>query len=123
MLNRCIVGFIVTVALLSNAATAQDWPQWRGIDRDGIIAEPITPAADGPKLSWSAKIGSGYSGPTVADGKVYVMDRLTEPKQVERVLCFDQATGDNIWTKHLGRCLQGHRLSSRTACFGFDPGR
>ena len=98
MLNRCIVGFIVTVALLSNAAIAQDWPQWRGIDRDGIIAEPITPAADGPKLSWSAKIGSGYSGPTVADGKVYVMDRLTEPKQVERVLCFDQATGDSIWT-------------------------
>ena len=76
---------------------SEDWPQWRGIERDGIIAKPIAPS-DEPKLNWTAEISGGYSGPTVANGKVYVMDRVTEPNQIERVHCFDQATGENVWT-------------------------
>jgi outer membrane protein assembly factor BamB len=48
-------------------------------------------------LEWSVEIGPGYSGPTVADDRVYVTDRLTEPEQVERVLCFDAKTGHELW--------------------------
>ena len=106
MISRCIYTTIFFVVFTGNAFS-QDWPQWRGIDRDGIIAEPINPAADGPKLNWSADIGAGYSGPTVANGKVYVMDRLTEPNQVERVHCFDQATGEKIWTHTYDAVYQG----------------
>src|SRR5690606_30356409 len=47
--------------------------------------------------AWKVKIGAGYSGPTVADGRVFVTDRQTEPKQTERVLCFDSKTGAEIW--------------------------
>ena len=43
-------------------------------------------------------LGSGYSGPSVANGRVYVTDRLTKPKQVERVHCFDWETGESIWS-------------------------
>ena len=43
-------------------------------------------------------IGSGYSGPSVADGRVYVTDRLAKPKQVERVHCFAWETGELIWS-------------------------
>ena len=55
-------------------------------------------AADQITLRWRVPIGSGYSGPTVADGRVYVTDRQTDPKPVERVLCFDAKTGRNLWT-------------------------
>ena len=46
---------------------------------------------------WTAEIGSGYSGPTVAQGRVYLMDRLTRPGSTERVLCFDEQTGNELW--------------------------
>ena len=49
-------------------------------------------------LRWRVPIGSGYSGPSVADGRVYVTDRLTKPKQVERVHCFDWETGESLWS-------------------------
>ena len=50
------------------------------------------------KLDWHVDIGSGYSGPTIADGRVFVTDRLVEPTQVERVHCFDWKTGHELWT-------------------------
>lgn len=80
---------------------AQDWPDWRGENRDGVwnetgIVEKFD--SDALKHKWSVEIGSGYSGPTVANGKVYVTDRIEEPKKIERVLCFDEQTGKRIWT-------------------------
>ena len=40
-------------------------------------------------------MGSGYSGPTVAEGRVYVTDQVRE--NVERVLCFDAGSGEPLW--------------------------
>jgi len=80
---------------------AEDWPQWRGPGRDGVWSETgIIEKFDGPhlELRWSVPISSGYSGPTVADGRVYVTDRQTQPTQVERVLCFDWKTGKELWS-------------------------
>lgn len=92
---------IVVILVLTKATLADDWPQWRGPRRDGVWRETgiVTKFAK-PKLDikWRAEIGSGYSGPTVANGRVYVTDRLTKPKQVERVHCFDAKTGANVWT-------------------------
>ena len=106
MLNRYFLASVAAVFLLANDALAQDWPQWRGIDRDGVIEKPITPT-DKPTLDWTAKIAGGYSGPTVSGGKVYVMDRVTEPNQIERVHCFDQATGENVWTHQYNAIYRG----------------
>jgi outer membrane protein assembly factor BamB len=88
--------------LLSGAATrADDWPQWRGPGRDGVWRETgiVTtfPAAE-LKPRWTAKIGPGYSGPTVAGERVFLTDRVIAPDQQERVLCFDRATGRPLWT-------------------------
>ena len=108
MLNRFIPLIAVLVLCLSSAITfAQDWPQWRGIERDGIIATPIVPSEDAPTLTWTQEIAGGYSGPTVADGKVYVMDRVAEPEQIERVHCFDLSTGENVWTHRYDATYQG----------------
>ncbi|HEY2827540.1 MAG TPA: PQQ-binding-like beta-propeller repeat protein [Pirellulales bacterium] len=82
-------------------AVADDWPQWRGPHRDGIWREnDVVEKFDAPQLpiQWRAEIGPGYSGPTVAAGRVYITDRLTEPTQVERVHCFDSTTGKPLWS-------------------------
>ena len=98
-----IFGFILAVSSLCHA---DDWPQWRGPNRDGVWRETgIVEKFDKPQLDieWRAEIGPGYSGPTVANGRVYVTDRQTEPKQAERVLCFNAANGKSIW-KHEYDC-------------------
>jgi len=85
----------------SAATVADDWPQWRGPKRDGVWRETgIVEKFAKPQLDlvWRAEISSGYSGPTVADGRVYVTDRVVKPAQVERVHCFDSKTGKTLWT-------------------------
>src|SRR5438876_7891743 len=95
-------GRLLGIILVASASLsrADDWPQWRGPKRDGIWRESgIVEKFDSEQLPilWRAEIGSGYSGPTVAAGRVYITDRLTEPSQVERVHCFDAATGKPLW--------------------------
>ncbi|MCK5693487.1 MAG: PQQ-like beta-propeller repeat protein [Bacteroidales bacterium] len=78
----------------------QDWPDWRGKNRDAVWeASGIVEKFDSNviELKWSVPIGPGYSGPTVSKGKVYVTDRVERPTQAERVLCFDEYTGEQIW--------------------------
>lgn len=87
--------------VLPGVARGDDWPQWRGIGRDAKIHEPglmkDVPAGKLPRL-WSVPVGPGYSGPTVSQGRVFVMDRQGDEGAVqERVLCFDAKTGDAIW--------------------------
>src|SRR5437763_2341777 len=100
-------------ATWAGSSYADDWPQWLGPQRDGIwretgILDKFPPG--GPKVLWRAKVGAGYSGPAVAEGKVFVADRVLaagaknhseamfpqRPGQpilgLERVLSFDQAT-------------------------------
>ena len=63
--------------LLSLAAWADDWPQWRGPNRDGVwnetgIIETFPPG--GLKITWRVPVGRGWSSPVVAQGRVYVTD-------------------------------------------------
>ena len=96
----------ITLAVLCtlvgfSQARADDWPQWRGPERDGVWRESgLVDKFAGPEVPivWRAPIASGYSGPTVYQGRVYVTDRLVEPKQQERVHCFDAATGKPVWS-------------------------
>ena len=83
------------------AGVADEWPQWRGPQRDGVWRETgIISKFAGQQIKplWRQPIGSGYSGPTVAAGRVFVTDRQTEPKQIERIHCFDGQQGTKLWT-------------------------
>jgi outer membrane protein assembly factor BamB len=96
---------VLTCALQSSLFSA-DWPQWRGPDRDGIWKETgIVSSFDSSKLEpvWSSPVGSGYSGPTVSGGRVYLTSRLEEPEQVEQIHCVDELTGKEIW-KYVYAC-------------------
>ena len=99
--RRCLTAICLGMMTLVPAA-AEDWPQWRGTHRDGVLRESgLLDKLPGGRLpaKWSVPIGPGYSGPTVADGRVYVTDRGSEDAEsdVERVLCFAAADGNLIW--------------------------
>ena len=94
------IAFLMT-ALVAAPLCADDWPQFLGPQRDGIwretgILEKFPEG--GPKKLWSAKIGGGYGGPSVAGGKVFVADySKNDDVGVERVVCFDAKTGAELW--------------------------
>ena len=96
-----IVRLVLCVILMYNHALAEDWPSWRGQHSDGTWNGPTLPSEwpeQGLPVIWRQQIGGGYAGVTVADGRVYTMDRQTESEEAERVLCFDSATGKQLWT-------------------------
>lgn len=90
----------VTLSLTLQAA---DWPQWRGPNRDGISQDTGLLQEwpeGGPKLRWKrTDIGTGYSTPAVAGGKVFV--QTTKDKD-EFALCLDEATGKDVWKTRIG---------------------
>ncbi|CAN5744787.1 PQQ-like beta-propeller repeat protein [soil metagenome] len=90
-------------AVVSNR-TLEDWPQWRGKNRDGISTEKgllqSWPAA-GPPLAWqSAGAGEGYSSFSAAHGRLYTMGAR---EGTEYVMAFDAATGKKVWERASGR--------------------
>ncbi len=97
------LGIVFSAALsnLASMATAEDWAQWRGAQRDGRWTETglRDDLPDGQiPLAWSVPIGAGYSGPTVANGRVYVTDRqVSEREETERILCFRSEDGELLW--------------------------
>ena len=91
---------LATVPEPAVEAGGEDWPRWRGPRGDGTWNGAKLPArwpAEGLRRIWRQPVGGGYGGVTVAHGRVYVMDRQAEPKEVERQLCFDAATGELLW--------------------------
>jgi outer membrane protein assembly factor BamB len=93
----------ITVLLLiglNNILVAQDWPDWRGSNRDGVwhesgIIEKFK--SEEIESKWTVPVGSGYSGPTVAKGKVYLTDLIEEPVYTVGVVCFDEQSGKKVW--------------------------
>ena len=96
--------FTIVIFCLTFPAIADDWPQWRGPQRDGVwretgITDKLNTDSEGNiKLKWSSEIGAGYSQPTVANGRIYVTDRVDDPDEIERVHCFDFKTGNKLWS-------------------------
>ena len=72
-IGRCLTGVLACLAVTSAPGRADDWPQWRGPERDGQWRETGIRAAlpaDGLPARWRAEVGGGYAGPAVAVGRV-----------------------------------------------------
>ena len=96
--------FFFIFLIAAKIAVASDWPEFRGNPaRNGIWNEPGLPATlpkDGPQVLWKYTLGAGYSGPAVAEGRLYVLDRLKPPAadvDTERVVCLDANSGKEVW--------------------------
>jgi outer membrane protein assembly factor BamB len=86
-----------SAALISgHSLLAQDWPQWRGPNRDGKVAGFSAPATWPTNLTqrWQVKVGKGDSSPVLAGEKLYAFGRQETD---EVVLCLDPASGKTIW--------------------------
>jgi len=88
-------------------AFAQDWPQWRGPNRDGKVtgftAPGQWPTALAPK--WKATVGSGDATPALVGDKLYVFTRQGND---EVTLCLSAADGKQVWQdKYAAKAVTG----------------
>jgi outer membrane protein assembly factor BamB len=86
------------------ASCADDWPQWRGPNRDGISAEKGLLQqwpAEGPMLVWQQEgLGDGYSTPAIADGRIFLVNN--KGLENEYVQALRVRDGKPIWQTRLG---------------------
>lgn len=97
------VALLASAVWLAHIAAlrADDWPQWRGPNRDGVSFESgwIAQWPDsGPKILWKIDVGKGCASLAVADGLVYTMGNITEAGvQKDVVWCLNADTGAAVW--------------------------
>jgi outer membrane protein assembly factor BamB len=91
---------ILTAVILTATAggALADWPQYLGPDRNAISPEKGLLRSwpeSGPQVLWTISLGAGYGGAAVSQGKVYILDRIGNEKDVLR--CLDLLTGKEQW--------------------------
>ncbi|HAB11747.1 MAG TPA: pyrrolo-quinoline quinone [Planctomycetaceae bacterium] len=100
-LTMVLASVLVWLTAVSSA-TADDWPQWGGPNRDLVwretgIVKTLPTKGLLPRV-WSTPVGEGYSGPAVADGRVYITDYIRN-KRIERIHSLDAETGKILWSR------------------------
>jgi outer membrane protein assembly factor BamB len=105
-----VLGFFLTQSLVSSLClgeettlaaannTAAGWSQWRGPNRDGLLAGTVWPdqLKDRLTLVWEKKLGPSYSGPVISGDRVFTTE--TVDKKFERVTAYGLADGSQAWT-------------------------
>ena len=101
-----VLPAVVLSVQLSAAEPSNDWPQFRGVNRDGISSE--TGLADswpesGPKELWRVPMGPGYSGISIVGDRLYTAFGDGEGEEAqEYVGTFDVKTGKELWRTAIG---------------------
>lgn len=105
--------FLGTFAALSLGIFAQDWPQWRGPDRNGK-AQFKAPATWPKELKqpWKKTVGAGDATPALANGKLYVFSREGDS---EVVRCLNATDGNQVWEEK-------YETAAATGPAGAHPG-
>jgi len=88
---------LVVVTLGSTKSQAADWPQLLGPRANGISSETGLISAwpsGGPKVLWKKEVGTGYSAPSVRDGRLVLFHRVGNEEIVEAL---DAKTTKPAW--------------------------
>jgi outer membrane protein assembly factor BamB len=98
--SRMLVGLAVAVVIgvFAGAGGAQDWPQWRGVNRDGKVTGFTAPATWPKQFTqkWKVTVGQGDTTPALVGDKLYVLARVGSE---EVISCLDAAAeGKVIWS-------------------------
>ncbi|MBM3832596.1 MAG: serine/threonine protein kinase [Verrucomicrobia bacterium] len=107
MIRTKTVIHLVSAGLLLSTASADDWPQWQGPQRNAISKETGLLKEwpkDGPPLAWKAKgLGGGDSAPSISAGKLYGMANRGAD---EVVWALSEKDGKELWVSRLGPAFE-----------------
>ena len=105
---------LVCLLVFGTPALAQDWAQWRGPSRDGVVPAALIPKQwpTATKRAWGVEIGEGYSSPVVANGRVFLHSRR-DPEEI--VTALDLATGRVLWQQQYNAAFAKNQYATAMA--------
>ena len=97
--------------------SAQEWPQWRGPARNGVVSAHTEHSTWPEKLNrkWKVQVGLGHSAPVISGGKIYQFSRQGEE---EVVFCIDPDSADILWKQSYPA---PYRMNSAATSHGKGP--
>jgi outer membrane protein assembly factor BamB len=115
--DSVIIGEFFDSFAVMDEVVPGNWPRFRGADYDNI-SKDTTPLAEtwdtsGPPIIWRTALGEGYSGPSVHNGKVYILD-YNEKKKADILRCFSLKSGVELWRRWYYVYLKRNHGYSRT---------
>src|SRR3972149_4176870 len=95
-LERIAILAVLTALAAVAAAQDQDWPQWRGPNRDGAVLSFRNPTSWPARLTelWKVEVGLGYATPLLVGDRVYMYTRQGED---EVMMALNAGSGEVIW--------------------------
>lgn len=116
MKNPSHLVAVAWILLGSAALAAENWPQFRGVNRDNISLETgllrAWPEA-GPAQLWRLDVGQGYSAAAIFEGKVYFND-YDETQSEFQVRSVSLADGTELWRFREPRRIRPNHGITRT---------
>lgn len=109
------ITFAIALSLgLVQFAPAQDWTQWRGPSRDGLVPATSAPASwpESLRRLWRVEVGEGYASPIVSRGRVFIHGRR-DPEEI--VTAIDVAKGEIIWQEKYAAPFQKNQYAVKMA--------
>ena len=90
------MAILVVLTALATSAAAEDWPQWRGPNRDGAVASFEAPTSWPAALTelWKVDVGLGYATPLLVGDRIYMFTRQGED---EVMMALDPGSGEVLW--------------------------
>lgn len=95
-MKRFPIWVVLFSSLCAGSSWGNDWPQWRGANRDGHAVGEAAPGSLPKEVKpvWKLSIGGGFSSPIVSEGKLVYLDGQ-DGKEVAHLV--DAATGKEVW--------------------------
>lgn len=106
--KRSMVGLAFAASLLSWPAladTVSEWPHFRGPAHGRAVGSGTLPNPEALEVVWKKSLGSGYSGISVAQGKVVT---LFTSGADDVLAAFAATDGNELWRLRLGEKYVGH---------------
>ena len=97
----------------------QDWNQWRGAGRDGVLRGYSSPAAWPKTLAkkWSTPVGEGYASPVISGNAAFLFTREAQQETLTRL---DLASGQVVWRKSYPAPFQKNEYAVKMAAGPFS---
>jgi len=106
---------VVALILSTTGVHAEDWPQWRGQNRDGRSPESGLLQSwpeGGPPLAWKAEgLGGGFSSVAVAGDRIYTLGDLGD---AQYAIAVRRDGGAIVWKTEIGPAWKDKYLGPRS---------
>ena len=129
MRNVHLYAALVVIAC-AERGTADNWPQFRGPNRDAVSRETGLLRSwpeGGPKVLWTTTVAQGYAAPAIVDGRVYFND-YDQADERWLVRCLSLKSGEEIWRFGYKRQIRANHGITRSVpavdgkyVFSLDP--